>query len=134
MNFVRAMLGAVDALWSLLTIPCLLVAGSLLINYLPIPTLVVMSMFVYYQFVQADFYARLVGMSGGNPDDPQHIRVRVKHIVSGFILIGATVFAYGFFVRYIINHGMLCDDWSGYIPGNLPWMLQKVVPHKCAVA
>jgi hypothetical protein len=127
MNVIRAALGFLDGLWSLLTIPCLLLAGILLITYLPIPTLIVMCIWISHNFWNIGFYGR----ANNFVEDKEFLRIQVKYLVSGIILIIATVVSYIFWINYIIQHNMLCEDWSGRVPLNLPWIIQHFVSYTC---
>lgn len=127
MNFIKDILQGVDNIWSILTIPLLLIVGMYLIMFLPIPTAIAMWFFIGGQFAKADYMQRVADID----NDPKFIRLKNTCVFNGIILLLATIIAYGFYIYLIINSNELCKDYSDYIPGTLPALLQKIVPYSC---
>jgi hypothetical protein len=128
MNFIKAMLQQLDLLWSLWTIPALLIAGTLLINALPIPTLIVLGIFIYGELAKADFVESAACFSSGDDELPKQAR---KLRISAASLTIACIVAYSWFIHVNMTNGALCRDYTDDIPGMLPALLQKIVPHTC---
>lgn len=127
MNLIRDALKLVDFWYAALTIPLLLVVGMALINFLPIPTLIGISVLIWGEFVKANYMQRVAEFRG----DPKFLESRRKCISSGVTLALVTVGVYGFYIYLVISSDELCKDYSDHIPGTLPALLQKIVPHSC---
>lgn len=128
MNFIKAILRQIDFLWSLWTIPALLIAGTLLINAFPIPTLFVLGIFIYGELAKADFVERTACFSSGDDELPKQAR---KLRISAASLTIAAIVAYSWFIHVNLTNGSLCRDYTDDIPGMLPALLQKFVSHTC---
>lgn len=127
MNLIKDALKLVDFWYAALTIPLLLIVGAALINFLPVPTLIGISVLIWGEFVKADHMQRVADFRG----DPKFLKLRDNCISSGITLAIATVLVYGVYIYLVISSNELCKDYSDHIPGTLPALLQKVVPHTC---
>jgi hypothetical protein len=132
MNFIKAVLGGVDTMWSLLTIPLLLIVGVYFIYYLPLLTLIAMSVFIWGETVKANYMQSIADTCSDPEDIAKFSQLKRNCDFNAGIYVIATVIAFSVFIYLIVTTNEICRDVSDFIPGTLPGMLQKVVPHTCS--
>lgn len=128
MSFISALLRSVDGFWVFLTIPAILVGAMFFVFYLPIPTLIVALLFIHMQLELAEVCVRSASLF----DEPEeYAKGRFNCLAKAYLLILATLASFGWSIHGTIVRGGLCEDYSDYIPGALPALLQMIVPHSC---
>lgn len=129
MNFLGAVLKSIDGLWSLVTIPAVMFGVAAFVNFLPIPTLIVMAFFIRVEFFKARIIVATAGMSSMSEEKIDELRRNC--VGNGIILTIATVLAYGLWIYWVTSRGGLCNDASAMVPFSLPEILKVVIPHSC---
>lgn len=128
MEVLKAIGQYVDNLWSLLTIPTILIFTAYFFYFLPIPTFLIVAFCVFIQLDRAEFYLRLYNL---HKDDPDLLRCHRTQIGKAIILTVCSAAMYILFGYWTIKTGELCKDLRGVIPGTMAAIMQYLVPHTC---
>ncbi len=142
MHFLKHVLNTVDGIWSLLTIPCLLLMGFYVIYAIPIPFLILVIIYLLHKVKLIEYYDNLVkyhntqhdNMYVGeySPEKAEHNKNIANNIrVKAFLVLMFSVIVYSAVIWLFTTPYYLCKDYSGYIPFTLPEILQKFLPHSC---
>lgn len=132
MNVIKLLLGTLDNLWSLWCILLIPVAGLVLVQFFPLPTLAFIGFMVHYQLLKADMLSKAYDFRGRENDD--YLKGIIACNINAIILTVVTVVTYGYFIYWNISGGYLCKDYTDYIPGILPSLLQHFVTYSCPAA
>ena len=129
MNVLKLLLNSIDNIWTLWCILLIPLVGIVLIQYFPIPTLALVGLLVHLQLSSADLIDRVATFTGDEALRKRKYNCYTKAI----IIILVTVACYGYFIHYDIygSKNLICQDYTGDIPGLLPSLLQHVVTVGC---
>jgi hypothetical protein len=134
MKFIKMFLDQIDSIWALWTVLITPIAGMFLVQYLPIPTLGHVGLVVGWQRLELDLLQR------GWITSAESMRARVKAVRAKrtfiFFLILMVAVVYVGFIYYDIygEKKLLCGDYTDYIPGTLPALLQHFLHPDCPAA
>jgi len=128
MNFISSLLRTVDILWALITIPCCIIFGAMLIAVFPVPTAIVAIIVVILKFDNVSTIRSMGGMSF-HPEEYERASQHAAIVAVLFTIL--VIAAYAGWIYWTISRGGLCEDTTGLIPWTMNEILQKLIPHTC---
>jgi hypothetical protein len=107
MNFIGAVLRTVDVFWTLILIPCVMIAGLLFINAFPIPTAL-----VFYGAIWMILeIGRLDALNSRTQEEAT--ASRAESVAWASVVFVAAVASYGLCAYLQVTNPMACQHLSG---------------------
>ena len=120
MDFISYALEQIDFAWILIQILVVPIAIGLCAQVIPIPTALVMIMVIKLQFSKADFMVGAYHFTG----DPDLLKSRTGCYIDAAIHAIVTIAVFVGLIYLNIDSGSVCRDFTGYLPGMLPSLMQ----------